>query len=610
MSSSDGSTPEQPSSVASVVGIALVMVLVLTAGLMMSGRMNTVAHTVLGRVTNEPYEAALREPTPERAALYSMRDLPHHPDQLLPLTSDAERGLVAGTRTSTLNSDWAQLLRRYEVRQRTDDNFTIRVEDNRTGELLELFTLTDERDRYYETGDVHWGEIDRLRRTETRRLSKKYQAEGVPRQAITIKWGRANQVLDARARERAFIEYEIRLAEALGLSLLATEIGTVETFNDDALVSSVGARSRYQIMPYNLRSAGIHHYALRAASGARVAVREELHPLLTMKPAFLMLRGYANAVGHEVPGISAYHAGPSNIYRLYNYFLTDGVHHLRPGATVLDAYIWGLTEGFDVVSRNTSFRNHSRGYVPAVYGSLRATEHLPIDTSATVEGMLVQVRDDASVRLSTLLNALDGASLDWGTSEVVTSTYDRFRGLNPHLLLPDAEGPSVPSDGNVLLTASVDRMPVRFFLPAGAPERLRATGVDVLDPGATRLYTPRAFASYPHDEMTPWDHQYASLVDDIQHFGFTDSNRALLGDLVDAFRKLADENPTDYRLAQRTIIETHAMAWGTRYWRQLTETAEAVRGQFRAPVLPPAVTDPRMPTEAPPRALDATDRQE
>src|SRR5690606_18549735 len=134
---------------------------------------------------------------------------------------------------------------------------------------------------------------------ETRRLVEKYAKKGIPKADITVKWGRKNQVLEARRNEAAFIEYEVRLARYLGLSLLATEIGTVETFNRDRLVSTVGARSRYQMMPYLLRQRGIHHYELANAAGKKVSVFEEWHPLLTMEPAMLTLRGYSNAVGHE-----------------------------------------------------------------------------------------------------------------------------------------------------------------------------------------------------------------------------------------------------------------------------------------------------------------------
>lgn len=84
-------------------------------------------------------------------------------------------------------------------------------------------------------------------------------------------------------------------------------------------------------MPYLLRQHDIHHYTLRTAAGNRIRVLEEWHPLLTMEPAFLVMRSYANAVGHEVPGLSAYHTGPANLFRIYRQFLTEGLAYLKPG---------------------------------------------------------------------------------------------------------------------------------------------------------------------------------------------------------------------------------------------------------------------------------------
>src|SRR5690606_13580260 len=161
---------------------------------------------------------------------------------------------------------------------------------------------------------------------------------GQPRGTVSARWGRANQVREARDAEAAYIVYEVGLARLLGLSLLSTEIGTVETFNEDTRVSSAGARGRDQMMPAVLRPHNINRYDLTTAAGNTISVAEEWHPLLTMEPAFATLRGYANAVGHEIPGLSAYHAGPGNIFRIYRLFMESPSRFVR-GATVADAYI-------------------------------------------------------------------------------------------------------------------------------------------------------------------------------------------------------------------------------------------------------------------------------
>ncbi len=103
---------------------------------------------------------------------------------------------------------------------------------------------------------------------------------GSPSENIVIRWGYANQTLEARERDSRYLTYEVNLARRLGLSVLATEIGTVETFNQDQLVSSVGARSRYQMMPDILRMFDVEQYSLPVASGGTVQVSEEQHPLL------------------------------------------------------------------------------------------------------------------------------------------------------------------------------------------------------------------------------------------------------------------------------------------------------------------------------------------
>jgi len=536
-------------------------------------------------------------PSPVDVSHLSLRDLDLHPDHLYePYFS----GLISinnqAPQASRRILAFRKLLERYRVRQVQDDNFTIRVIDNRTNATLEVFSLKEDRNAHRLTHVTDWRQVDRDRAKETRRLTKKYRARGFPRQAITIKWGRANQVAEARERDAPFVEYEIRLAAQLGLSLLATEIGAVETFNDDRLVSRVGARSRYQIMPYLLRKNDIHHYLLRTSTGTVVAVFEEWNPLLTMEPAFLLMRGYANAVGHEIPGLSAYHAGPFNLFKIYEAYIAQA-HPTDTAPRVLDAFIWGLTDGYNIVSKRTYFRAASRGYVPAAYGTLLADEDYPIDTTLTVLAERVQFRDGYEIDLRDLLTALENAGLrPPRDADRSASLYNQFRALNPHFVLPPApDSAGVPDEGNVHLVARVGTAHVRFFLPSGSSRRLKDAGIDLIDPRATMRFDHNTYAVPPDHFQTRWDRAYDRLVQRISNFGFTNSNRTLLDSLVIRFDDLATANPSSYRLRQQRVIHTHADVWQSRWWVRLAQTTSANAGRLRARVQPPdhlRTTDP------------------
>ncbi len=535
---------------------------------------------------------------PVQPTVFAFADLPQHPDRLY-ASYMAAQGTPNGfdEAQASVLQDFRELLHIYEVRQGIDDNFTIRVLDNRTNDVLEVYTLTEQRARY-ERGEwpdsLSWFDLDKDRRTATRSLVKKYEDLGVPNDAITVRWGRANQIREAREREAPFIEYEMQLAEYLGMSLLATELGTVETFNMDHLVSSVGARSRYQMMPYLLRQNRIRHYSLRTVAGTEVGVFEEWHPLLTMEPAFLLMRAYINAVGHELPGLSAYHTGPFNIFKVYQQFLSEtggdfGTRETWTPPGVLDAYVWGLTDGFEIIAANSSFKNHSRAYVPSAIGALRATEDMPIDTTQTLHLERVELQPDGRFLLSDLLATLQpiASRLDWGTALREGSLYDRFRVLNPHIDLPElSDSTAFDTAWDIRFVHEVDDARVRFFLPIGAAEYLVSAGLIGLDLSSVETYNRDRYA-LPTAEMTDADRDYRNLVAGIGQFGFTEANRARLNALADTFASLAARNPTPYRLRQQTIIRQHKQVWNSNRWETLAQTTASALGQARAPIQPP-----------------------
>ena len=521
--------------------------------------------------------------TTARSRVRALRDLSMHPAEMhAPYFSPTFAAMA--TRDSSLLRSFHDLLDLYVKRQGVDDNFTVRVLDARTYETLEVYTLTDLREQYRSGVPMHWPAVDRERRRATRRLVDKYVAQGIPRGKIAVRWGRATQLAAAHERKKPILEYEVNLARYLGLSLLPTEIPTVETFNQDDMVSPVGARSRYQMMPWIMRRSGVQTYTLQTASGNWLEVREERHPLLTLEAAFSLLRGYVNAVGHEIPGISAYHTGPGNIYTVYRLFLTKS-EHFHPEATVTDAFLWALTDGYSTVREVSTFGPYSRGYVPSTYGALMGNADRVIDPSRTLRAVRVQVRPGERVLLADLLDAVTASGpVDWGPSVSGGTPYARFRTLNPHLNLPPAtEGEAVPPEGNVRLVASVDGSAVRFFLPLEAPERLNAARLDVLDEAASFRFDE---TTYTNPNRTKWDRRYSALVDDIAAFGFTEDHRTRLLRLNEAFARLAEATPTHYRRMQLDIIQTHRRIWLSAPWDKLAETTARAMGE-RMPVQPP-----------------------
>ncbi len=542
-------------------------------------------------------EAVAEEPAAPRGP-FTFASLDLHPDRTYAsyLSNAFIQSADSSSGDVTLDDFRAQL-DIYEKRQGVDDNFSIRVLDNRTAKTLEVFTLRAQRDQYEETGQANWDHIDQARRGATNQLVRKWAARGVPRANVAIRWGRANQVQEARERELPTIEYEVRYARQLGLSLLTTEIGTVETFNQDWLVSPADAKGRYQMMPDILDLFDVNTYALPAQAGT-VQVREELNPLLSLQGSFLLVRGYANAVGHEIPGVSAYHTGPGNIFHLYQTYLrANAGDDTLPGKTVTDAYMWGVTDGFARVRKQSSFGPHSRAYVLQAYGSLRAVENEEIDPDGTLRTEQVTLKPGASITLDALLNALQphDARLDWGPDNDYANRYSRFRALNAHMKLPVSgsdEAVSVPASGNVTLTRAVGGKRVRFFLPYGASEVLAQIGTDLLDPALLVRFDEDTFADPARTgEQTQYDRAYDRLVQDAGRFGFNTANKRRLDALYTKMQQLAKENPTPYRVAQAKIIMIHRRTWGTAAFRELAGTVDNVLAS-RAVSAPTTTTAP------------------
>ncbi|PQJ35768.1 hypothetical protein BSZ35_15250 [Salinibacter sp. 10B] len=516
-----------------------------------------------------------------------LRELPSHPaDMLSPyMNPAADPSSVANP---NVLRDFHDLLAQFAQRQAQDDNFTVRVIDRRTDSLLELYEFPELRSQYRRGASITWREIDQKRRAATRRLVDKYERRGVPLEDIIVRWGRANQVEQAQARNQPYQAYEIQLAHYLGLSLLPTQMGTVETFNQDDLVSSVGAQSRYQMMPWILRKSGVHEYTLPTEAGARVEVEEAHHPLLTLEPAYLLLRGYINAVGHEIPGLSAYHTGPGNIWKLYRRYYTESPYYTS-ASTVVDAYIWAVSTGFDTVREGSSFGAYSRGYIPSAYGALVAQDRTPLNLSQSMQAERVQLKPGTRVSLQTILTTLDttAQSFDWTPVTDQSTTYERFRAFNDHFDLPDASGEGVPATGNVELVSTLDGKAVRFFLPLGASEALRDAGLDVIDPDLSFRFDGSTYTPPDEEQRTVWDRRYDALVDDIKHFGFTPENRDRLLELHDKFEMLAEENPSRYRRRQLDIIQTHRRLWLSGPWEELSDLTMQVTGRTDVPVQPP-----------------------
>ncbi len=574
----------------SVAWAAVVTFFVFILLMATGGRLDSLAGNLLRKVTTDLPERNPIEDLAEAAAGKSLvasgvtfESLDLHPDLLYQPYLGGDLLTDGSAGRADLIRKFRDFLGTYEQRQGVDDNFTIRLLDGRTGETLEVSELEALRAQYQRLGQANWDDVDRQRRHETSRLIGAYTGRGYPKSALVVRWGRADQVREARATELPTIEYEIRLARRLGLSLLATEIGTVETFNQDRLISTVGARSRYQMMPYILEQSGINRYALATAGGASVSVSEEWHPLLTMEHSFVTVKSYANAVGHEIPGISAYHTGPGNIFAVYRQFITAQPAAAASGS-VVDAYMWAVTDGYDQVSANSSFKTYSRGYVASAYGALQATDKEPLQPEKTLRTERVQVKPGAELLLSRALAALAERRPALRGLEPGESLYAAFVRMNPHITLPAPDASSVVApQADVRFVSEVGGKAVRFFLPLGASEALAQAGLDALDPNARFAYDETTYADPNRADKTEADRAYDALVADIADFGFTAENKARLLDLKAQFETLAAQQPTRYRQMQLEIIRTHAGIWATSSWDRLAEAAGAVKGMRKAP---------------------------
>jgi hypothetical protein len=158
--------------------------------------------------------------------------------------------------------------------------------------------------------------------------------------------------------------------------------------------------------------------------------------------------------------------------------------------------------------------------------------------------------------------------------------------LNPHIDLPpnDTEN-RVPKAGDVYLTTRSKSLPVRFFLPTGSSALLDQAGLVVLDQERTFLFDRETFG-IPEGGFTVWDGQYAELIEDIKHFGFTHENRARLNILAERFEKLAESTPSHYRDLQLSIIALHQNLWRTRFWSELAQNTAAATDRIEVAARP------------------------
>ncbi len=575
----------------------------------LSGRFGVQAQSVSGnvltlpkldRAPSGPSSPVLRAETTAddpKAATFTFRQHERHPDRLF-------RPYFAGPvpdGDAFLSGPLVQPFRTFldlmTRRQAEDDNFTVRVLDTAGERTVEVVHLDAMRRAYQQTGSAEWDAVDRERRRVTDATLRAYEQRGTPRGSLAVRWGRADQVREARERDAPFVMHEIALAERLGMSLLVTEIGSVETFNNDKAVSTVGARSRYQMMPDLIRRSGLRRYTLPTTGGRRVTVAVEWHPLLTMEPAFRLARAYANSTGGEITGVSAYHTGPGNLFSLYRAFLAHGANYATSGAAVLDAYMWGVTEGYPTVSATTSFKTYSRGYVASAYGTLRANEDAPVDPARTMEVEEVTVRSGQRITLADLLRVLGPADLVWGTSPEMPrgTAYEGFRRINRHVELPVAASVSPSTD--LVFTAASGDATVRFFLPLGATDALRRAGI-----GSVVLARRLDAAAFARDasQETLYDRQYEALVRSTAHLsGFTRENRAQLSWIVERFDALAEQTPTPYRRAQREIARVHRSVWQTDAFDALADAVALARGSTPFAPLPPSSLDGDMTPMAP-----------
>lgn len=516
---------------------------------------------------------------------FTLMDLENHPERayqdIVPSTNKGGNQRLVSNFTALGNQTfekYQRLLETFVTRQGEDDNFSIRVYDQNEN-TLEIVRLDSLKQVYERQGWMNWDRVDEARTRRTSKIREDYKAKGYGRDAIQPRWGRRNQVMEARMREENLICFELKLAKRLGLSNLVTEIGTVETFNQDWLVSSVGARGRYQFMPSMLRTFGIEQYSIKNMQGGTLQVREERNPLLTMEASMTLVRAYSNAVGHELPGVSAYHTGPGNIYKLYQIYLANRTERM-PTNSVAQAFVWGLTTGFPIVSKVSSFKNHSQGYVPSLYGSMRAVEKLRIDPKKTISAELVQVSEGVTITLSEILELLrqnGGNNLHWAVGEGQNSLYQKFRALNPQFQLPEATIDEVPQSGNLVFNkyaSNGDR--IRFFLPSGATTLLERINSAVLDERATQRFDHTTFLDpVKTGEKLEMDYQYDDLVRAIGRFGFTQSNRDRLNRLASQIIDAAVQTPTPYRRMQARVVRIHRDVWNTSEWQAM---ANAVAG--------------------------------
>jgi len=478
--------------------------------------------------------------------------------------------------------DFYELLMIHTMRYGVDDNFTLRVFNRKTGELLERHVLEAERSKFLKTGSADWGKIDRKRRTTMKKLLDRYERKGNRRRDLSVTWGRLNQVFEARKRAEPYLSYELRLAQMHGLSALSTALSTVETFNQDWLVSPAGARGRYQFMPDFLRRFGIKRFSMKTTSGRRVRVYEERHPLLTMEHAFEIMRAYANAVGHEIPGLSAYNTGVGNIFTLTRLYLMKE----RPNpdeATVFDAYSWAVTDGFREVSKRTTFKRQSRAYLPSVHAAYRAVEHMAVDMDRTMMAEMVTVRSGKSIDLKDLLERLDKVEVDWVPWNDASS-YEAFRQFNQHVTLPKpGKNGAMPSNGNLVITNPSRKIAVRLFLPLGAAKALQGAGVEVFDPDLTGRFDDFTFQDPSETgEKSLLDWEYEALVNDIGNFGFTMPNRDRLVKITKQMATLSEEKPTPYRRSQALISSMHNRLWSYGPWVKLEKAVAQTRNIYEA----------------------------
>lgn len=475
-----------------------------------------------------------------------------HPDSLYPAWKESAQHTERG-------QAFNNLLTLYRWRQATDDNYTLRVVDGRTDSVLLVRRLMPTQLTQLPTDPSQrseWEQVDRLRRTETRALVDDFEVRGIPRRDIIVKWGRASEVQQAQQRDRPFDPYELEWASHFGLSLLATEISTVETFNDDRLVSSVGARSRYQFMPDLIERFGLSSFVVPTRRGSGLRIRPYEHPLHIMEPAMITMRAYSNAVGHEIPGLSAYHSGPYNIFAIYRAYLSDDAIAAQQTISPLDAYIWGITAGFETVSQRTSFRNMSRGYVPALYGSLYM-KPAPNFEHEAFRGIEITWQGE-STYISDVLNRISDATATADHGAFIRT----FKRLNTHIPWRNAQTTTIDPTEDLVLGR--DTRPLTFFLPMHAD-----SGTPNLPDGVTVIKRVEPENVRPTVVPLPVDLAYQDLIQEVSTFDVSLDTRTRLVAMVGEARELYAQFPTAYRYQQLMIMSLHEQIWRSDHFERL-----------------------------------------